>query len=194
MGESSVKPQTSRLPQIRTLLAILILFTSPCALCGIVSLLDMAGAIPFDFFEGEVRLENRSGETLYVTPITTTYGEPMPIMQSALRQRDIPVEAGGSVTLTYDAADSPLAGIVVCRDGGECRMFETTYADVQYIDSFESLPDVEADWLAAARTQVQFSPTVVIFPLFILIPIALFAIWLYLGRIQRKQNTQELAQ
>src|SRR5688500_1032869 len=138
MGETSAKPQKSRLPHIRTLLAILMLLTTPCLLCGLLTLLDRFVELPFDFFEGEVRLENRSGETLYVTPITTTYGEPMAITQSSLRQRDIPVEPGDSVALSYDAADSPLAGIVVCRDSGECRLFETTYADVQYIDSFET--------------------------------------------------------
>jgi hypothetical protein len=149
MDEPSVKPQKSRLSQIRILLAFLILLTSPCALCGLVSLLDslppsvLPGAMDFslNLFESEVQIENRTGETLYLTPITTTYGEPMVIGQSSLRQRDIPVEPGELAVLTYDAADMPLSGVVVCRSADECRLFKTTYGEVQHIDSFEALPD-----------------------------------------------------
>src|SRR5574340_1298926 len=105
---------------LRTLLLVLALLTSPALCCGGLQLVDSLPSswLPsyVDFivntFESSARVENKTAETLYLTPITTTYGDPRVIAQSGtFRQRELPVKPGGSIQLQYDAADLPLAGI-----------------------------------------------------------------------------------
>jgi hypothetical protein len=108
----------------RAILFLLAVLTSPFLCCGAVQLLDSLPAsvlpAPLDFtlnlFESQAQVQNRTSETLYLTPLTTTYGYPLVIPQTAgLRLRDIALAPNASATLEYDSADMPLAGIAVCR-------------------------------------------------------------------------------
>ena len=107
--------------------ALLLLFAvllSPLTCCGATYVLDIlppsilppAADFTINLFEAQVRVVNRTEETLYITPVTTTTGKPEVIQQfSSIRQRDFPLKPGGDFVLTYDMADMPLAGIAVCR-------------------------------------------------------------------------------
>ena len=184
----------TRRPQpLRAILLLLALITSPLICCGAVQVLDVlpASLLPpaLDFsinlFESEARVENRTTETFYLTAITTTYGEPMVIAQNiSFRQSDIPLEPNRSVALQYDAADLPLAGIAVCRNDADCRLLAVNNSGAYAIDSYESLPPLEPAWLEAIRSRPQNNYRSILFPLLSLVPILLFAAWLYLGRLQ----------
>jgi hypothetical protein len=133
-----------------------------------------------NLFESEARVENRSSETLYLTPFTTTYGRPVVIKQlTFIRQRDIPLEPQQSMVLTYDAADMPLSGIAVCRPSGECRL-AVNHSGVYSLESFEDLPELEPEWLLAIQSQPQYSFEILIIPMLSLLPVILFSSWLYL--------------
>lgn len=143
-------------------------------------------------FEVEARVENRSGELLYLTAITTTTGEPLVIAQRAfLRQRDIPLQPNQSVVLLYDAADRPLAGIAVCRPNDDCRLLAVDYSNQCHVDSFESLPPLESSWLVAIRAHPQYSFNKVLFPVLGFVPVSLFVSWVYL--ILRLRFSRRLA-
>ena len=170
---------TKKRSPLRWLLLALIL--SPLTCCGGFYILSVLPGMTLGLFETEVRIENRSDETLYITPITTTYTEPRVIPQPGrIRQVDIPLRSDHSIILTYDAADFPLAGVVVCREDGECRLLETEYPGVTVLDSFESLPTLEPNWLQAMQTSPHYRYGIVIFPLLGLVPVVLFLNWLYL--------------
>src|SRR5687767_14832369 len=98
--------QTSKPRTLRAILFLLAVLTTPFLCCGGVQLMDSlpASVLPpaLDFmlnlFESQARVENRTSETFYLTPITTTYGYPLVIPQTAgLRLRDIPLEPNASV-------------------------------------------------------------------------------------------------
>lgn len=93
---------------------------------------------------------------------------------------DIPLRPGRSITLTYDAADFPLAGVVVCRKDGECRVLDTESSDVTVLDSFEALPKLEPSWLQAMQTSLRYRFGIVIYPLLGIVPIILILYWVYL--------------
>jgi hypothetical protein len=141
-----------------------------------------------NLFEAETRVENRSGEVLYITPFTTTYGRPVIIKQfTFIRQRDIPLQPKQSLVLTYDAADMPLSGIAVCRTSGECRFVAADYSGVYYLDSFDDLPELNPGWLSTIQAQPQYSFEIVVIPILSLLPVILFSGWLYLGRREGKR-------
>ena len=197
MSDPVASTQTTKRPRVRRILLLLALITSPLFCCGSISLLQTlpASLLPpaSDFvvkvFEAEAKVENRSGETLYLTPITTTYGRPMAITQSnSLRQRDIPVQPNGSVALTYDSADMPLSGIAVCRKSHDCRLLAVDNSGVYALDSFENLPALDASWLQAVQAQPAYNFMVVLIPLAGIVPVGLFFGWLYLGRLENKQK------
>lgn len=187
-----VQTNQARRPQpLRAILLLLALITSPLICCGAVQVLDVlpASLLPpaLDFainlFESQARVENRTAETLYLTAITTTYGEPMVIAQNiSFRQRDIPLEPNSSVALQYDAADLPLAGIAVCRNDADCRLLAVNNSGAYSVDSYESLPPLEPTWLEAMRSRPRNNYGSLLFPLLSLLPILSFAAWLYLGR------------
>ena len=169
----------------RMILLLLLVISSPLWCCGCTFVLDLLPApfqIPMmDLFEAEATVENRSGETLYLTPITTTYGYPLVIVQSAsIRQRDFPIDPGRTIVLTYDSADAPLAGIVVCRTDDDCRLLAADHSDMYYLASFENLPVLEPDWLLAVQSHPPYSIRVPFFVLLSLLPFVLFSGWLYI--------------
>jgi hypothetical protein len=190
MSETNGSTQPKKQSLARKLVLLLALVTSPLACCGCSFLLD---ALPASFlppavsfivgtFEAEARVENRSGETLHLTPFSTTTGRLVVIKQpTSLRQRDIPLSPNNSIVFTYDAADMPLAGIAVCRTSGDCRWIETDYSNEYYLDSFEALPELESGWLQAMQSQPQYSFDLVVMPLLGLVPVVLFLAWLYWG-------------
>lgn len=162
---------------------------SPLTCCGGTYLLDLlpsalvppAADFTLNLFEVEVRVVNRTGATLYLTPITTTTGAPVVVRQpSSIRQRDIPVRPGQAVVLTYDAADAPLAGIAVCRVGDACRRLDVDHADTYELGSYEALPELDPVWLAVLQSTPKRSLGAVLVIAAGLVPILLFVSWLYL--------------
>ena len=124
MSDEVETKETKKRSPLRWLLLALIL--SPLTCCGGIYILSALPGVTPIIFETEVRVENRTDETLYLTPITTTYRDPRIIPQRAfIRQTNIPVRPGRSIVLTYDAADAVLAGVAVCRKDGECRVLDT---------------------------------------------------------------------
>ena len=141
-----------------------------------------------NLFQAEARVENRTGETLYITAITTTYGRPTVISQNvSFRQRDIPIQPNGSVRLEYDSADMPLSGIAVCRTAHDCRLLAVDYADAYQVDSYEALPSLDPSWLAAIQSHPLYNYSNVLIPALSLLPILLISGWLYLGNLEKKQ-------
>ncbi len=179
--------QAQQRPLLRVILLLLAILTSPLACCGGSFLLDAlpASVLPpvvsfmTNLFEAEARVENRTGETFYLTPMTTTTGQPKVIAQTTfIRQRDFPLQPNRSIVLTYDAADLPLSGIAVCRANDDCRLLVADHSEIYYLDSFENLPRLEADWLLAIRSHPQNNFGLLLFPLLGLIPVVLFLAWL----------------
>jgi hypothetical protein len=173
-----------RSPLIWLLLALIL---SPLTCCGGYFILSALPGVTAGLFETEVHIENHTDETLYITPITTTYAEPRVITQSSrIRQVDVPLRPDRSVLITYDAADMPLSGVAVCREKRVCRLLETEYSGLTVLDSFEALPALDPGWLQAMQTTTRYSFGIVIFPLLGLVPVVLFLIWL--NEIWRRRN------
>lgn len=189
-------PQAGKRRLLRVILLLSALVTSPLLCYGAILIL-MADLLPssllpsgLDFFvnlfEARAEVQNRTGETLYVTAITTTYGRPMVISQNiAFRQRDILLQPNTSVVLTYDSADLPLSGIVVCRAGDDCRLLVVNGTGRYSVDSVETLPRLDPGWLAAIRSHPLYNDRAVQALALSLLPILLlFASW-YVGRLER---------
>ena len=176
----------------RRVLLLLAILSSPLLCCAgmfLSSILPPSMLPPMmNLFKAEARVENRTGETLYLTPITTTRGQPEVITQPAFfKQRDILLKPGRSIALTYDVADMPLAGIAVCRSDDECRLLAVDYSDEYSLDSFETLPNLEPGWLLAIRSHPLYNFSIVLYPLLGLVPVVLFLSWLYLGQLEKKR-------
>ncbi len=166
----------------RTILLILALLSSPFACMGIGFVIS---ALPGEigFFQAEVQVENQTAETLYVTPITTTYGEPQVIMQfTSLRQRDFMLQPNGKLRLTFDSADTPLDGLVLCRDSDDCRILEYSWHETVTIIDVDSLPIAEADWLAVIQKTDLYSFAMLVDLFLALLPFIFFGTWLRLGK------------
>ena len=185
---------TNQARKYRTAGAILLLLavlSSPLGCCGCAFILN-ALPTPFqlpmmDLFKGEAQVENRSGETVYLTPITMTYGYPIVIGQPAsIRQRDFPLQHDRSIVLTYDTADAPLSGIAVCRADGDCRLLDADRSGVYYLDSFDTLPRLKMDWLLAIQSHPTYSFNILLFLVLSLLPVVLFSGWLYFARLGKK--------
>ena len=139
-------------------------------------------------FEAEARVENRTSETFYLTPITTMYGKPRVIGQNiSFRRRDIPLEPSGSVVLQYDSADMPLAGIAVCKTNEDCRLLTVDNSGTYVIEAYEILPSLEPSWLMAIESHPLNNYSNVLLPALSLVPVLLFAGWYYLVRLEKKQ-------
>jgi len=190
-----MQDKASRAPGwIRTVLLLLALLTSPILCCSGTQLLDALPSAwlpgPLDFmvnlFESDARVENKTSQTLYLTAITTTYGDPRVISQNiAFRQRNIPVKPQNSVLLQYDSADFPLAGIVVCRKDGDCRLLPVNSSQVYELHSYESLERLEPSWLTAIQSSPLYNYSNILTIGFSLVPIILFSGWLFLNRREK---------
>ena len=196
MNQVARSRDTHKSPWIRTTLLILALLTSPILCCGGLQLLDafpsswLPGSLDFvvNLFEAEVRVENRTYQTLYLTAITTTYGNPMVIPQNiAFRQRDIPIRPQSSVVLQYDSADLPLAGIAVCRTEDDCRLLPADNSPVYELNSYEGLASLNASWLEAIRLHPLHNYDSLMTIALSLVPILLFSGWLYLNRREKSK-------
>jgi hypothetical protein len=180
--------------RIQVMLLTLALLTSPALCCGGVQLLDSLPAswlpaslnFSINLFEGTARVENKTAQTLYITAITTTYGNPRVIPQNiAFRQRDIPLESHRSLELHYDSADLPLSGIAVCKSAEDCRLLPVDNSDVYEVNSYESLGPLEPGWLQVIQlTPLHNYSTLVIVGLS-LVSICLFSSWVYLRGVKR---------
>lgn len=161
-------------------LLLIAVITSPF-ICCLVTVLPVSWQPPmFNLFAVEVMVTNQTNEVLYLTPITTTTGEPLVITQMGrLRQVMIPVGTGKSINMVYDAADRPLDGLVVCRTTADCRMLNDQYGDM-VIRDFGQLPYLERGWLAAVEDHPRFGFFVVLYPLLGLIPVGFFLWWVVL--------------
>ena len=150
------------------------------------SILPPAVDFGVNLFEATATVENRSGETLYITPITTTRGQPEVIPQlKSFRQRDVPLEPNHSIAIEYDAADSVLAGIVVCRATGECRLLTADESGIYYVDAFDNLKEVESSWLVAIQSYSRYNFVTVMALVLCFVPIMLFLSWLCIGRLEK---------
>jgi hypothetical protein len=183
---------------MRTLLLVLALLTSPALCCGGLQVLDsipessLPASLDFavNLFEKRARVENQTSETLYITAITTTYGDPRIIPQNiAFRQRSIRVRAQQSMMLEYDSADLPLAGIVVCRTPDDCRMLPANHSDIYELTSYEALEGLEPDWLEATQAVPLYNYGTLLIAAFSLVSILLFGGWIYLIRRGRHTAT-----
>lgn len=188
--------QTGRLRLLRPILLFLALFTSPLVCCGTSQLLNMlpASLLPaglnftLNLFEAEASVENRTAEIFYLTPITTTHGQPEVIAQhTSLRQRDIPLQPNSSVVLKYDSADLPLSGIAVCRTDQDCRLLAFANSGKYSLESYESLPSLEQSWLIAIQAHPLHNYSNILVPVLGLLPLLLLSSWLYLGKLEKKQ-------
>ena len=199
MADINAKRQKKTL---RVLLLLLAAFLSPLACCGVTYVLDIlpSNGVPrgVDFmvnlFEAEVQVENRTEETLYITPVTTTTGKPVVIQQlSSIKQRDFPIKPDQSLVLKYDMADMPLAGITVCRTSQDCRFLATDDSEKVYLDTYDDLPLLEPEWLAAIQSSPMRNLSVVIYPILGFVPVILFVVWLYLTIKERKSENENPA-
>jgi hypothetical protein len=168
----------------------------PALCCGGLQVLDsipessLPASLDFavNLFEKRARVENQTSETLYITAITTTYGDPRIIPQNiAFRQRSIPVRSQQSTMLEYDSADLPLAGIVVCRTAEDCRMLPVNHSDVYELTSYDGLEVLEPGWLEATQEVPLHNYGTFLIAAFSLVSISLFGGWIYL--IRRGRNT-----
>ena len=191
LGKKIEKTPLEKRRSQRKILLLLAIFTSPLICCGGIFLLNAMPNSPLPrLFEGKARVENRSGEILFLTPVTTTYGYPKVIAQSALlRQRDIPLQPNQSIVLTYDTADMPLAGIAVCRANQDCRFLGVNnyFSDTYDLESIDTLPKLDQNWIEAIQSHPRYNFGLVIVPALGLIPVVLFLIWLYLGVRDKKR-------
>mgnify|MGYP001589042258 CR=1 FL=1 len=181
---------------LRAALLVLALLTSPILCCGGIQLLDalpaswLPGSLDFmvNLFESEARVENKTSQTLYLTAITTTYGDPRVIPQNiAFRHRDIPVTPQSSVVLQYDSADLPLAGIAVCMTEDDCRLLPADNSHLYELNSYESLESLDASWLKAIQSYPLHNYSSLIIIALSLVPILLFSGWLYLNRREKSR-------
>jgi len=142
----------------------------------------------FNLFEEEAVAVNAADEALYLTPITTTRGYPQVIRQAiSLRLCQVPAAPGETVSLTYDSADFPLAGVVACREDGDCRLLEYDYGKDMALGSYHSLPELEAGWQEAAQDCSPFNVSLAVFPFLALLPLGAFVAWAVLrGRGKKK--------
>jgi len=185
LGKKVEEPLFEKSKSQRKILLLLAIITSPLICCGGIFVLNVMPDSPLPrLFEGQARVENNSGEILFLTPITTTYGYPKVITQSAiLRQRDIPLQPNQSIVLTYNTADMPLAGIAVCRANQDCRFLgaKNYFSDTYDLESIETLPKLDHNWIEAIQSHPRYNFGFVLFPVFGLIPVALLFAWMYLG-------------
>jgi hypothetical protein len=117
---------------------------------------------------------------LYITAITTTYGDPRVIPQSIdFRQRSISVEPQGSIVLTYDSADLPLSGMVVCRSAQDCRLLPANNSAVYGVNSYEDLERLPPDWWEAIQAAPSYNYGALLIAALSLVSILLFGGWYY---------------
>jgi hypothetical protein len=185
------EPKMGRKITLKSLLLLLAVLLSPAICCSGTFLLEILPiSNPLDFFGTELRVENRTDETVTITPVTTTTGAPQIIMQpGSVRQRDFPLPPGGVHVLSYDAADAPLAGIAVCVSGAECRLLETGYGEDATLDVYAELPPLPAAWQAELQSTRERNFAVLLFPLLGVLPIIFFAGWVLLSWRDRRSSS-----
>jgi hypothetical protein len=141
----------------------------------------LPGSLNFtlNLFEAEFTVENRTAETLYLTALTTTTGQPLVIAQNTFaRQRDIPLAPGETHSLIYDAADFPLAGVLVCLETGECRISPQNGTESRLVVAdFDALTPADSAWVAVAKSHPAYDWTGWLVLLFSVIPLAFWAAW-----------------
>jgi hypothetical protein len=196
MNEVALGSNARRNRTIRSVFLALALLTSPALCCGGLQLLDslpsswLPSSLDFtvNLFESTARVENHTSQTLYITAITTTYGDPRVISQNiAFRQRDIPVHPGGSVGLQYDSADLPLSGIVVCTNEENCRLLPVTNSGVYQVDLYESLETAEPSWLKSVQASPLLNYGALMMVVLSFVPIILFSGWIFLKRREKQE-------
>lgn len=172
----------------QVVLLLLAVVTFPLGCCGCTLALTNLPGVSVGLFQTDVQLENRTGETLRITPISTTQaGPPQIIWQPAyLRQIDIPIEPNQSISLRYNSADQVLDGIAVCRENGDCRLLVYDRGDLISLESFEDLPLLDPSWLQVIQTANTYRFDLVVFSFFGLVPVVLFLSALYLSRLEKK--------
>ncbi len=183
-------PQAYR--NARPVVFVLFLCSLPFACLGSLPLVSAlpAGWVPIlHVFQAQVRVENHTPNTLYLTPFTTIHNTPEVILQTrGLRARDLPLPPGESLSLSYDMADATLTGVAVCRESGDCRLQKFTGGEFLPIRAFSSLPALPNDWQAERlRTPLYRYGDFALVLLGMLSPL-LLGVWILLGRKASRQK------
>jgi hypothetical protein len=180
--------------RIQIILLFLAILTSPALCCGGQQVLDVLPATwlpgPLNFvvnlFEAEAQFVNHTSETVYLTAMTTTYGDPRVIPQDiAFRQRDIPIRPDETIVLQYDSADFPLAGIVVCRTDDDCRLLPANGSSVYELNAYHNLESLDPAWRQAIDSQPVYNFSRLIIIALGLVCLLLFTSYLYLNRREK---------
>ena len=180
-------PMPERVRNINMIRTALLALAILLLCCGLLAGSALGLSKNTGFFQANVLVENLANETLTITPITTTYAEPRVIRQVlAPRQRDHLLEPNASILLTYDTADFPLAGIIVCRENGNCRVLKYDGKETLSIEDFNSLPSPDESWLAAIEKTGLYNYAGMIYLVFLIISLILFGIWWLLGKKNEK--------
>jgi len=86
----------------------------------------------------------------------------------------------------------PLVGIAVCRSEQDCRLLVGNYASEVYsLNSYENLPSLDPSWREAIQAYPLHTYSAVIVPLLSVLPIALLAAWIYIGKVEKKRAAQQ---
>ena len=132
---------------------------------------------------------NKTADTLFITPISTSYNTPRSIGQTGIRQKSFQLKPSQTIQLTADAADFQLSGFVVCRLDNACRMLQVEhYSDTYVFDSFESLDPAEPAWLQAVHQAPAINWVIFLTPVLAAISIVLFFIWFKLSNHSQKKQ------
>lgn len=176
-------PMPEKVRQTNMQRSILLAFALLSLLCGLLVGGMLGLGKNTGFFQATVLVENHTDESLTITPITTTYAEPRVIRQTfSPRQRDHLLKPGASIILTYDTADFPLAGIVVCNESGDCRVLKNTRDETLSIEDFNILPNVDESWLAAKEKIGLQNYAGMIYIALIILSLILFWLWWRMGK------------
>lgn len=171
-----------RVRNLNMIRSVLLALAVLSMLCGLLAAGTLGLGRNAGLFHATVLVENHSDERLTITPITTTYAEPRVIEQGlTVRQRDQVLEPNDSMLLTYDTADFPLAGIVVCRQT-DCRALEPAGAETVAIDNFDTLPKADESWLAAVNTSALYNYAGITYISLLVLSMILFGIWWWIGK------------
>ena len=130
-------------------------------------------------------VENKTNETLMITPMTTIEAQPRVIRQAFTpRQRDHRLKPKAAMILVYDMDDLPLAGIVVCRESGDCRVLENSREEMLSIENFDALPKADESWLTAIEETGLRNYAGMINIAFMLLSMLMFFLRWYIGKTQ----------
>ncbi|MCP4143476.1 MAG: hypothetical protein GY755_24850 [Chloroflexi bacterium] len=162
----------------RTILLILAILSSPFACLGAGSIIFAFTDTDLDFFNATVHIENQTNESLYITPITTTYADPRVILQPRyFRNKELLLRPHSTIRVSYDSADTPMEGIALCSENGTCRLLENSWEETLIISDFDALPLVDESWLSVIDATSTYNFSMLIYIIFFTFPFIFLGLW-----------------